>query len=134
MGQAESRQEVVVTLYLGDAANAYAFKFLQKAGRTQMNPNWGSEVSCPYWLSPSCVLYHADGSLAEEFGVKAELEYFRQLEHGGEGGKPALYRQFKKQYQGKVGDPFSFNYSILHLKRHTLRHNDYHKLGNYKLV
>ena len=96
--------KVVAAVDFGTSFSGYAFSYKGTPDEIILNKNWGSEVSCLSYKTPTCVVTKPDGSF-HSFGYKAELFYSNldSSEHkiGGKDGYN-LYRQFKMMLHGKV--------------------------------
>ena len=95
---------IVAAVDFGTTYSGYAFSFKHKPEDISMNKNWGAELSCESYKTPTCVMTNPDGSF-HSFGHQAEYEY-SQLDPekdkiGGEGGYN-LYRHFKMILHNKV--------------------------------
>ena len=65
---------VVGAIDIGTAFSGYAFAFTSKPGTIHMNKNWGSEMQCERYKTPTSVLTSPDGKF-HSFGYVTEYEY-----------------------------------------------------------
>ena len=81
----------------GTTFSGYAFSLKSQKDEIKMNKNWGAELSCQSYKTPTCVLTKPDGTF-HSFGYTAE-NYYSQLDTnevkvGGPNGYN-LYKHFK---------------------------------------
>ena len=99
---------VVGAIDIGTSFSGYAFAFTSKPGTIHMNKNWGSEMQCERYKTPTSVLTDEDGEF-HSFGYVAEYEYLQLDKIEVKKGCPntynlyhhfkmVLYREVSKSY------------------------------------
>ena len=95
---------VVGAIDFGTAFSGYAFLLTSNPENIFMNKNWGSELACERYKTPTSVLTYPEGSF-HSFGYAAELQYSQlnpdEVKQGCANAYN-LYHHFKMILYGEV--------------------------------
>ncbi|XP_013402235.1 heat shock 70 kDa protein 12A [Lingula anatina] len=69
-----AKELVVVAIDFGTSFSGYAYSYTHEPSRIYMNKNWGNEVGCALYKTPTCLLLRPDGTL-DSFGFEATEKY-----------------------------------------------------------